>query len=544
MGGNAAEARSIDFSQDRRRVVHGKMFLLAFLGFFIYAMGLSLLTPLNGGPDETQHEIYGYAVVTGQIPQKSIRVEAPAFLRRGDPDCWRHDPAATAFCSRIFTTNDELISQGTSAVNYPPLYYYLTHWPLLLASGKYVLWGIRVLSAGLFAGLAALGFSSLYAGLRSAALPYLTIGLLAPGFYSLSGFSNPQSMEIGAALALTGFLLPLLNRVPAREELWRWIGGGLAAIPLICARPVGPYWAILLCLLFAIIFGRVAVRHYLRTPGFWIFLGLCALGCLAWFGWNYLASTYGKAPDPVANKGAFRMGLQILGTMPYYIHETIGTAGWRNVEPSSPVSLCYVIFFACLLIAVYRAGARHHRRAVIFGVVVLPFSALLLNTAVADRIPLVMWQGRYWFPFFFPFLVTCAAALLQHHELRERTDSARDSRLIPVLSLAGALLFAVTTIDFTVRMAWRFYVGLRTPVFAVLWTTPPRALLGLLLCVGLSCVVAYLVVRRYRPHLSALRCAWREYLHPQTLAAGRAARGDSGEESEAHVREGRENTRK
>ncbi|MDK7229743.1 hypothetical protein QP444_10760, partial [Winkia sp. UMB1185] len=86
-------------------------------------------------------------------------------------------------------------------------------------------WGIRVLSSGLFAGLAALGFSSLYAGLRSAALPYLTIGLLAPGFYSLSGFSNPQSMEIGAALALTGFLLPLLNHGPAREELWRWIGG-------------------------------------------------------------------------------------------------------------------------------------------------------------------------------------------------------------------------------------------------------------------------------------------------------------------------------
>ena len=175
--------------------------------------------------------------------------------------------------------------------------------------------------------------------------------------------------------------------------------------------------------------------------------------------------------------------------------------------------------------------------------VVLPFSALLLNTAVADRIPLVMWQGRYWFPFVFPFLVTCAAALLQHHDLRKQTDPARASRLLPVLSLAGALLFAVTTIDFTVRMAWRFYVGLRTPVFAVAWTTPPRALLGLLLCVGLSCAVAYVVVRRYRPHLSALRAAWREYLHPQTLAAGRTARSETGEEPEAHVRESRENTR-
>ncbi|MFE1522744.1 hypothetical protein [Schaalia turicensis] len=461
------------------QLFNGRTFITAFLLFLMYTMGMSLLTPLQGSPDEPAHEIYGYEVVTGNLPITSKTVMAPAYLRAGAPDCWRFEILETVFCSPAVTADNTLIETTTSADNYPPLYYFLTHQPLKYLSGKSALWAMRLCSAVLFSALAATGVSSLVAGLRHRYAPFWALGLLTPACFMFAGVSNPQAMEISAALAMGGFLIPLLTHPSAREARWRWILGGCAALLVILSRPVGPYWAIGICLLLAGIVGWRDILQHLKNIGFWIFLAICAGGSGIWMWWSRIGDTYGPEPTILINDGwaalTGRMGLFI----PYYMRETIGTAGWRSVTSSIPIAVLYWVVIFAVIGGAFWYGRLHQRITIALALLYLPFSAVLMNTLVLDFTTYPIWQGRYALPFLFPFLWVCVTLLVVKGGLPTHIQRWGGRGI--------TALFALATVDLTVRMAWRFYTGMATqPITDIFTSTPPRALLGM----GLACVAA------------------------------------------------------
>ncbi|MDK6906129.1 DUF2142 domain-containing protein [Actinotignum timonense] len=471
-----------------------RVFLFSFLAFLCYTTGLSLLTPLHGSPDEPVHEIYGYQVVTGNIPLESERVLAPRYLRSGAPDCWRTTRSQTAWCSPPLSSDATLREMGTSAVNYPPLYYALTHQPLRFLSGAAALWAVRACSALLFSLLAAFGVSAFAAGLPHRREACIALTVLTPAFFTFAGFSNPQSLEIGAALAMAGCLIPLLRPLPPRETARRWIAGGCAALLLIMARPVGPYWAIAMCLLLAGVFGRERVRTYIRTRAFAMFMALCAAGCLAWLAWTRISTIYGPTPTEVTNDGWSALTLRLLGNFRYYMHETIGTGGWRSVTTSVPVTVLYWVVLFAVVAAAWRWGQRRHRLSIALAFISLPLSAVLMNTLVLSRTTFPIWQGRYGFPFLFPLFWVCVAVIA--------TSGRRRTNISGALERATSALFFLATVDITVRMAWRFYAGITTaPLWRVLTDTPPHALIGAALAIAVAGTYLVLTWRSTR------RCA-------------------------------------
>ncbi|MDE1653701.1 DUF2142 domain-containing protein [Actinotignum sanguinis] len=456
-----------------------RIFLFSFLAFLCYTTGLSLLTPLQGSPDEPVHEIYGYQVVTGNIPLESERVLAPRYLRSGAPDCWRTTRAQTAWCSPPLSSDATLREMGTSAVNYPPLYYALTHQPLRFLSGAAALWAVRICSALLFSLLAAFGVSAFVAGLPHRLEACIALTVLTPAFFTFAGFSNPQSLEIGAALAMAGCLIPLVQSLSPRETARRWIAGGCAAVLLILARPVGPYWAIAMCLLLAGVLGRERVRTYIRTRAFGIFMALCAAGCLGWLTWTRISTIYGPTPTEVINDGWGALTLRLLGNFRYYMHETIGTAGWRSVTTSVPVTVLYWVVIFAVVAAAWHGGKARHRVSIALAFISLPLSAVLMNTLVLSRTTFPIWQGRYGFPFLFPLFWVCVMLIA--------TSGRRRSTVSGALARATSALFFLATVDITVRMAWRFYAGITTaPLGRVLTDTPPHALIGAALAITVA----------------------------------------------------------
>ncbi|MDY5150862.1 hypothetical protein, partial [Actinotignum timonense] len=76
-------------------------------------------------------------------------------------------------------------------------------------------------------------------------------------------------------------------------------------------------------------------------------MALCAAGCLGWLTWTRISTIYGPTPTEVINDGWGALTLRLLGNFRYYMRETIGTAGWRSVTPSVPVTVLYwVVIFA------------------------------------------------------------------------------------------------------------------------------------------------------------------------------------------------------
>ena len=102
-----------------------RLWLLAFVGFWLLHAGWALATPLNGPPDELQHVIRAAGVMQGEIRAEHIGWQnVPASLDRGW--CFPTKVTVPASCERE-PGGDETIKQvPTTASLYNPVYYAVT----------------------------------------------------------------------------------------------------------------------------------------------------------------------------------------------------------------------------------------------------------------------------------------------------------------------------------------------------------------------------------------------------------------------------------
>ncbi|MBR5951351.1 MAG: DUF2142 domain-containing protein, partial [Actinomycetaceae bacterium] len=218
-----------------------RLWFLYFFLIFTISAGLSLITPHYGGVDEKMHFIYLYNVLDGDIPMESPIEAVPSWILEADSACWAFNGHQSARCAgEVDASHVSPAATATSAANYPPLYYLLVGWPIKFFSGTAALRAARILSSVLFAALAALGLAFVRTKNTRFRMDLLALVTITPAAYAFSGFVQPQAMEIGAAIALIGLLLPL--RFVPEEARLRLVWAIPITFLLVASRPTGMWW--------------------------------------------------------------------------------------------------------------------------------------------------------------------------------------------------------------------------------------------------------------------------------------------------------------
>jgi hypothetical protein len=203
--------------------------ILVFLGFFLVFGAWAVAAPYDAPPDEVQHVIRAYGVLSGQIAPAPTSVKwgvnnngAGAYQRVPEglyhpARCWGFDPGKSAACQPPIG-GGRLIDAPTSAGRYNPVYYAAVGLPLRIWPG----WGglvlSRLLSAALSAALLAWAFVTL---IRWSRYGLMLAGLMAaatPMLAHLAGAVNPNGLEITAGIALFCGGIPLLLGPPGNRS--------------------------------------------------------------------------------------------------------------------------------------------------------------------------------------------------------------------------------------------------------------------------------------------------------------------------------------
>lgn len=421
--------------------------LLTGLPLLLAALGLPILHPMAGSPDENAHQRYAYAVVTGQLPVgPEQQVLVPAYLVAEGPECWRFEPGIPAWCAieddPMSAAGSEPVRTVTQAANYPPLYYAIIGWPLRLLEGHAAVLAARALSALVLCGLAAAGAVAL-AGrgapdARALALPWL----LTPGTLALAGAINPQALEIGAALLMAGCAWPLARGASASRG--RFVGAGAGSALLILSHPSGPIWAVLIALI-ACVLAWPRRRDLLRRRALWGVVAACVIACGAWLAWRLATAQTAAYADTAGRPDCSWLCVAgHIGSQAWpFARTTIGVTGWHDAWIPLPAAIACLLLLAALAAAALRRGTRAERIALVLGAVLLPVSAIVIeHQTVADAG--FMWQARYALPLVLPLIwlaadIALAPAATEEGALRLRRGLAAIVVVqgIGLLALAG-----------------------------------------------------------------------------------------------------------
>ncbi|MGJ9695676.1 hypothetical protein ACRQHG_00625 [Actinotignum sp. GS-2025a] len=492
------------------RVFHLRLWLFLTALFFLLTITFPLLTPVHGGPDEQQHLIYGYGVVTGQVPV-SETVLAPEFLGQSSKSCWQRE-FLPATCQQPMDSHaTDLVPLPTTAANYPPLYYALSHWPLLFLSGTPAIWAIRFFSAGLFAMLCALGVTALACGTKQRshcfAVCALSLPVLTPAFFQVGGYANPQVLELGAMLWLAGLLIPLTRLSPGRADrsakrifprttvTTRLLLATLAAALVTLSRPTGPVWPIIFCLVLAVACGFRRCLGYIRLRAMWVFIAVNICASLLWLAWNAISSTTRPLHSFVRVITPQEWARDLLEKREFYLTDTIGAVRWTLYENGNPIR-AYALFLVLLLILALLVHRFRTSLALVCGALSIPAIALASSIAVSGRAGFEFWQARYGFPMVFAMLMLASYTVCV---------SLRRMRVLPwVLAFSGGIVFASTAVEYFIQLIGRYWRGgisliiSRDDLNEALALAPPSvtyslylgyAAITLLCCTQVGCII-------------------------------------------------------
>lgn len=149
------------------RLVPPRLWLLAFVGFFLMIGAWSLAAPYDGSPDEVDHVIRAVGVVSGEVAPEPTEAKRGSGAFQTVPtglvrtNCWAFDPTKTAACVVPPDADSTPVSVPTGAGRYHPAYYAIIGWPLKRWPGWSGVLVARLLSAAISAAFLASAFVSI-----------------------------------------------------------------------------------------------------------------------------------------------------------------------------------------------------------------------------------------------------------------------------------------------------------------------------------------------------------------------------------------------
>ena len=413
---------------------------------YVFGAGVTwaALTPVGGAPDEPGHIAYAAAVVRGDIGelvagsektrQRLIVVTAPEWVNsftsppRSVADfnypCFADNVSATADCAPNLTGSKTLAEVPTTVGRYPPLFHAVVGVPTLVLSGNRAVYAMRIVAAGLAAGMLALGLTVAAPSRRT----WLGLGAaiaFTPTAAHLAGSVNPSGLEISAALGLGIGLMGITGSQAPRK--WTVAAAVVLSFAVAWSRPLGYLTLAAVIAASALINGN-NLRAWLGGTGSRLapVIGVGAafvsavIYLLAWGLPIRAASAEGPATgstlftSPGLDGGLDDVENHLIG----WTLDLIGRFGWADHSP--PVSVLFgwtLLVLALALFVILGANRRQRIALTVIGVGALILTPLL---AITRFINTSAYQARYHLPVAVLVIIGLAATAAGMEQSDER----------------------------------------------------------------------------------------------------------------------------
>ena len=379
--------------------------LVTFLLLWAIAAAWSLGLPRLAAPDEPAHIQKAAGVVrdgpgTGRPvagePPKVRLATVPAAYVATSPLCFAFHQDQPASC-QAFPAAEGETETGTTAGQYPPLYYLAVGWPSLVTGSYAGIWLLRLVSAGLCALALTVAFSVLDRARERAAVVGLLLAV-SPMVLFLAGVVNPNSLEVAAAVATWVGALVLLRPGSAnvdRAVLWLTAG---AAVVLVATRLLSPLWLVVILVAAGLTGGRDRVQVVLRDRHGRLAAGVVALAVVVQVGW-IVGSGLATVTDPAfaLDEPISDTARTVFGRELWWLEQMIGNFGWLDTPAPALTILVWIVLLGGFTLLGALVAPR--RVALVLAglvtlVVALPVLFELRSAAESG----LVWQGRYLLP--------------------------------------------------------------------------------------------------------------------------------------------------
>lgn len=407
--------------------------LVGLCAAFMTSLAWATASPVGSSPDEDAHITYAWGVATGQVlPWNAVESEGangaqlvqvviPAEIKeRPAEECYMFQSTEPACADLAEDPEAGTILSTTYMARYPQLYYAAMGAVMRVGlelgfGGLVVLVAARVFS-GLMS-LALIGWGTTMLARRFGTLPALVPALVTatPMLFFLSSSINPNGFEVASAIAVASGVVSV--RFDAAREMTStrgttW-GLGVAAVCLAFARPASIVWLVLLLIVLVLPFRGRGVLSGVRGVGgaFTTALALIALAGLAWFAYQNGTRSGGSADQDLSAwteiKPLFRFFMVVLRFGPM-LHEGYGLLGWLD----TPLPLLFfLVWLMVSLVVLTRMLSQPGNDVLHLGWAALFLAACVLAVGVQSNLSAFGWQGRYFLPALFAFVVLTVPAI-------------------------------------------------------------------------------------------------------------------------------------
>ena len=478
------------------------------MGFgFVFALSLvwAIASPVGSGPDEPAHVIRSASVASGELLGERVddairAVEVPESLNvLNGPyvSCYAFQAQIPADCGGDFDADRTLALVNTTSGTAPPAYYVVVGGPVRLVPDTTGVYLSRALSGALIAAFVAAAFTAARFGSRAPTAVVAIFVAWTPQAAFLSGVVNPNSLEIGAAVAVwtLAYVLFAGPRIPTRAQRVLVLALVVACCAFIVSRHLSPLWLLVVGLAMLVLVEPARLLELVRDRV--VQLGAAAVAVVGLVSgiWILRAGTLdGLLPTGEPDSQGFASDfLLISGRLDYIFGTAIGHFGWLDTPAPSYTRLAWTVAIGLVLVVGLAAGTTRQRIAVVGVALVTAIGPVLIETSQFGRYSFV-WQGRYSLP------LGVGAVILAGFAAGRLRGTARDLVRTIVVPLVWVLTVGrIVAFYFALR---RYTVGTGGPriIFGnEQWSPPlgafPVMVLATIVMVGLG----WFVIRTMAP---------------------------------------------
>lgn len=436
------------------------------MGVFMAAASFGLLTPLSASPDEPEHWRQAYAVWSGQTPliggaEAAFRLPEeesrppegqyliPQYMTGYLARCTYQQRSVSASCVPR-AEGDGLVVGSSSARSYPPSHYVAVGWVAKFLSGEQALYGMRIASASLLAGLVGLSVMLLTSGSDGAGSwrrHFILLLGIPPSVLFLGGTVNPSATEV-ASVVLVSVLTWRWARYGDSRSFWLFLGAlGAATVFAMAVRPISAVFvaaAISLTLL-----ATAPRKHWKRLGAAGVPLAVFLLLSEVL---PFLRASDGSGSGTGSSAEAYlTVRGQFVSTLWKGLAtpaEWVGLMGWLDAG-ANPVSTA--AWFAALGLVVLAVLDRVPARALFAAAIALGILIVMwivLDNMITRPGPVPFWQARYGAP------LVAISLMCISLTVPKPTPPERPGRLAAISAGLMALSAGVAAIQMTVRYGW------------------------------------------------------------------------------------------
>ena len=425
------------------RPLNRRTWIAAFLGFFLLGAAWSFAAPYDGPPDELQHVLRAYGLMSGHLADKTF--PAPKGLQPNNVSCarWHHDQSYACAAMPGTTPGDgQKRIVGTTAYAYPPLYYYAVGLPIRLMPDMRGIIAARLLTDAIMAGVLA-ACVAVVGRLRSARwlLPALIVAA-TPVVVNLAGAVNPAGPEIVFGI---GLWVAVIALVELRE-----ISRGVAALAAVCGvglavtRSFGLGWLAAVIAVGCLGLTLEHAKTLWRAREFRIAGAVIGVGILVALWWHFTHAspiiTAGTQDVKLTNNQIVVMELWDRST--YYTAGLVSLTSYGDVPVPDMVNTVWYLAAGFLIFGALAVGSVRDRLRVL-AIIVAAYIALYYADYSALKNGFWESQGRYALPLLVgaPLLGACVL----HRKSAMAAEWGRVGRLFAVVLLPIQLIALAAT---------------------------------------------------------------------------------------------------